>query len=200
MTAQRLPVVMAITGASGAVYSRRLLDCLVQCGTDVHLVISPYGQRLLADELDIHKATPEAILDRPSALVTVHSYRDVGSVLGSGSYLTGGMVICPCSSNTLGAVAAGLGDNLINRAAAVTLKEGRRLVVVHREMPMSRIELQNALRLNEAGAVICPAAPGFYLKPQSIDDLVDFVVGRVLDLLAIPHSLNIRWRSPADRS
>ena len=200
MTTDRLPIVLAITGASGAVYSRRLLDCMVECGIEVQLVVSPHGQRLLAEELDIHKTTAEAILGRPSDRVTLHSYRDVGSVLGSGSYLTGGMVICPCSSNTLAAVAAGLGDNLINRSAAVTLKEGRRLVVVNREMPMSRIELQNALRLNEAGAVICPAAPGFYLKPQSIDDLVDFVVGRVLDLLSIPHSLNIRWRSPADHS
>jgi 4-hydroxy-3-polyprenylbenzoate decarboxylase len=126
--------------------------------------------------------------------VTLHNYRDVGSMLASGSYMTDGMVICPCSSNTLGGVAAGLGDNLLWRAAQVTLKQARRLVLVHRELPLSGIDLRNMLRLQRAGAIICPAAPGFYMAPQTIADLVDFLVGRVLDLLAVPHELNVRWR------
>jgi len=103
------------------------------------------------------------------------------------------MVICPCSSNTLGSVASGLGDNLISRAAQVTLKEARRLIIVHREMPLSHIDLSNMLRLQAAGAIICPANPGFYMAPKTIGDLVDFVVGRVLDLLHVPHTLNVRW-------
>ncbi|MBN1488309.1 MAG: UbiX family flavin prenyltransferase, partial [Phycisphaerae bacterium] len=103
------------------------------------------------------------------------------------------MVICPCSSNTLGAIAAGLGDNLITRAAHVTLKERRRLILLHREMPLSEIDLENMLRISRAGGVICPAAPGFYMQPESVDDLVDFVVGRLLDLLHVPHNLNTRW-------
>jgi 4-hydroxy-3-polyprenylbenzoate decarboxylase len=128
----------------------------------------------------------------------MYGYRDVGAVLASGSFLTDGMIICPCSSNTLGAVAAGLGDNLITRAAHVTLKEGRRLVLVPREMPVSAIDLRNMLRLSRAGAIICPASPGFYMNPQSIDDLVDFVAGRVLDLVNIPHNLQTRWAAPPE--
>jgi len=103
------------------------------------------------------------------------------------------MVICPCSGNTLAGVAGGLGNNLVTRAALVTLKEARRLVLVPREMPLSQIDLANMLRAAQAGAVVCPASPGFYLRPQTIDDLVDFVVGRVLDLLGVRHELNTRW-------
>jgi 4-hydroxy-3-polyprenylbenzoate decarboxylase len=103
------------------------------------------------------------------------------------------MVICPCSSNTLGAIAAGLGDNLIRRAAAVTLKEARRLILVPREMPLSPVEIEGMLTISRAGGIICPAAPGFYLRPQRLEDLIDFVVGKVLDLLGIEHDLPIRW-------
>jgi 4-hydroxy-3-polyprenylbenzoate decarboxylase len=103
------------------------------------------------------------------------------------------MIVCPCSSNRLGSMAAGLGDNLLDRAAAVTLKERRRLVLVAREMPMGRIDLLNALRLTEAGVIFCPASPGFYMRPKTIDDLVDFVVGKLLDLFSIEHELNTRW-------
>lgn len=186
-------IVVGITGASGAVYAQRLIDRLIAGGATVHLVVSPLGRRLLSDELSIPELNAEALLGRPSDQLVLHPYRDVGSVLGSGSFRTDGMIICPCSSNSLAAVAAGLGDNLLHRAAAVTLKEMRRLILVTREMPMSRIDLQNALRLTESQAVICPAAPGFYMLPKTIDDLVDFVVGKLLDLVDVPHTLNTRW-------
>ena len=186
-------IVVGVTGASGGPYAVRLVDCLEAAGCLVHLGVSPMGQRLLAEECAIKSLDAAAILGRPSDRLVLHHYRDVGSSLASGSYLTDGMVICPCSSNTLGAVASGLGDNLISRAAQVTLKEARRLVLVHREMPLSGIDLRNMLRLQRSGAIICPANPGFYLQPHSIADLVDFVVGRVMDLLGVAHSLHIRW-------
>jgi flavin prenyltransferase len=186
-------IVMGITGASGALYAQRLAQEIVASGAHLHLVISPYGRQLLHDELGITKPDTTALLGKPASNITIYPYRDVGAKIASGSFLTDGMVICPCSSSTLGAVAAGLGDNLINRAATVTLKESRRLIIVQREMPISQIELSNMLRLNQAGAVICPASPGFYLLPKTVDELVDFVVGKLLDLLDIPHELNTRW-------
>jgi len=184
---------VAVTGASGGPYALRLLDCLESAAVRVHLVVSPSGRRLLADECGVERVAAEALIGRPSERITFYDFHDVGCRLASGSFPTAGMVICPCSSHTLGAVAAGLGDDLIARAAHVTLKESRRLVVVHREMPVSAIDLENMLRLQRAGAVICPAAPGFYMMPRTINDLVDFVVGRVLDLMGVSHSLNIRW-------
>ncbi|MFQ5412490.1 MAG: UbiX family flavin prenyltransferase, partial [Phycisphaerae bacterium] len=114
--------------------------------------------------------------------------------LASGSFLTDGMIICPCSSHTLGEVASGLGGNLITRAAAVHMKEGRRLIVVPREMPLSQIEIGNMMRISRSGGIICPAAPGYYMMPQSIDDLVDFVAGKLCDLVGVRHSLNTRWK------
>jgi 4-hydroxy-3-polyprenylbenzoate decarboxylase len=110
------------------------------------------------------------------------------------------MIICPCSSHTLGAIAAGLGDNAIVRSAAVTLKEGRSLVLVHREMPITQIDLRNLLRLSKAGATICPASPGFYMVPRRIEDLIDFVVGKLLDLVRIPHELDTRWADLLERT
>lgn len=190
-------IVVAVTGASGAPYSRRLLECLARAQAETHLIISPYGRRLFADELDITEPTPEHLVGPGLAgAISVHPYRDVGDQLASGSFLTEAMIICPCSSNTLGEVASGLGDNLISRAAAVHLKEGRRLILVPREMPISQIELENMLRVSRAGGMICPAAPGYYLRPRSIDELVDFVVGKLLDLVGIDHSLRTRWNPP----
>lgn len=190
-------IVMGITGASGAIYAVRLLRMLLAHGCEVHLAVSPLGRRLLADELDILQPTAEGLAgsESPERLV-VHNWNDVGAVIASGSFLTEGMVICPCSSNTLGAIAAGLGDNLITRAAQVTLKEARRLVLVPREMPLSPIEAENLARLTRAGVVVCPASPGFYLRPTTIEELVDFVVGKVLDLLGIEHNLNTRYQDP----
>ncbi len=187
-------IVMAVTGASGAIYARRLAQELVAADVHLHLVLSPAGVRVLAEEIGLREASVAGLIGRPPENATLYPYRDVGARIASGSFITDGMVICPCSSNTLAAVAAGLGDNLIWRAAMVTLKEARRLVLVPREMPLSQIELANMLRISQAGGIICPASPGFYLQPRAIEDLVDFVVGRVLDLLGVPHALRTRWQ------
>lgn len=192
-------VVVAVTGASGAAYARRLLECLAGSGAETHLVISPYGRRLFADELAIPKPTPTALVGpRLAPFITAHRYRDVGDTLASGSFLTDAMIVCPCSSNTLGEIAAGTGANLISRAAAVHLKESRRLILVPREMPLSQIEMENMLRISRAGGIICPASPGFYMLPRSVEDLVDFVVGKLLDLVGIEHTLRTRWQPQAD--
>jgi len=192
---KRKQIIVGVTGASGAVYARRLIQCLCDGDADVHLIVTQNGRRLLREELDIHEVSSEALLGRSCPRLTVYPYRDVGAKLGSGGFMTDGMIVCPCSSNTLASLASGLADNLLDRAASVTLKESRRLIVVPREMPMSRIELLNALRLSEAGAIICPASPGFYMRPDTVGDLVDFVVGKLLDLTGVKHQLNTRWET-----
>jgi 4-hydroxy-3-polyprenylbenzoate decarboxylase len=186
-------IVLAITGASGAPYARRLLQCLVNYDLHVHLVISPPGREVIADELDLRRVTVESLIGRPAENVTLYNHRNIGARIASGSFLTHAMVVCPCSSHTLAAIATGLGDNLVTRAAMVTLKEGRRLILVPRETPLSPVEIENMLKLSRAGVTICPASPGFYMRPTRIEDLVDFVVGRVLDLLGLPHDLKTRW-------
>lgn len=186
-------IILAITGASGAPYARRLAQCLADADVHVHLVISPYGRQLLADELGIRRLTVESLLGRDADNVTLYNHRDQAARISSGSFITHGMVICPCSSNTLAAVAAGIADNLVTRAAMVTLKEHRRLILVPRETPLSQIEIRNMLRISEAGGIICPASPGFYMRPTSVNDLLDFMAGRVLDLLGMPHALKTRW-------
>ena len=185
-------IVLAITGASGARYARELARHIVASPCGLHLVASPHGRRLLKDELGLHELTTEGLVGGPAPTATLYPYHELGAALASGSFHTEGMVICPCSSNTLAKVAGGLADNLITRAALVTLKEARRLILVTREMPLSQIEIANMLRVSQAGGIICPASPGFYLGPQTIDDLVAFVVGRVLDLLGLPHD-STRW-------
>jgi 4-hydroxy-3-polyprenylbenzoate decarboxylase len=190
-------IVMAVTGASGAPYAQRLAQQIVNSDAHLHLIISPPGRKLLFDELGLRPVTIATLIGRAASNATLYAYRDIGAKLASGSFLTDGMVICPCSSNRLASVASGLGNNLIDRAAAVTLKQARRLILVHREMPLSQIDIANMLRLSRAGAVICPASPGFYLLPKTVGDLVDFVVGRVLDLLGVPHDLDVRWE-PAE--
>jgi 4-hydroxy-3-polyprenylbenzoate decarboxylase len=187
-------IVLAITGASGAPYARRLAQCLVgYSDVHLHLVVSPYGQRILSDELGVKRASIEALVGRPAENATLYAHQDSGARLASGSFITHGMVVCPCSSNTLGAIAAGIADNLITRAAMVTMKESRRLILTPREMPLSPVEIEAMLKLARCGVVICPACPGFYLKPTRVDELVDFVVGRILDLLGLPHELRTRW-------
>lgn len=186
-------IVMGVTGASGAPYALRLINCLVDAGVELHLVVSRHGRQLLADEMDIREVTHQSLLGRQESRLILHNYNDIGASIASGSTHTDGMVICPCSSNTLAQTAAGFGDNLITRAAQVTLKERRRLIIVPREAPMSHLEIENCLRLSNAGAIICPASPGFYMLPRTVDDLVDFVVGKLMDLLGVPHKLNTRW-------
>lgn len=192
-------IVVGITGASGAVYARRLLECLCDQGVQVHLVVSPNGERLLVEELGTSAASAASLLGRDGGQLVIHPYEDVGAPPGSGSFRTDAMIVCPCSSNTLAAIATGLAENLLHRAASVTLKEMRRLVLVPREMPMSRIDLINAVRLSEMGAIICPASPAFYMMPETIRDLVDSVVGKLMDLVGVPHGLNTRWADRLER-
>lgn len=186
-------IVAAITGASGAIYGQRLVELLAENGHDVHLVISRHGRRLLADELGIDVPQAEMFTTAAPERIVCHDVDNIGAVLASGSYPTDGMVICPCSSNTLAAVASGLANTLITRAAQVCLKERRRLILCTREMPLSRIDIDNMAKVTDAGAIVCPMSPGFYANPKSVDDLVDFVVARILDLLGIQHALTTRW-------
>ncbi len=194
--------VIGITGASGAAYAIRLLDQLLTTGHEIHLVITDFGKRLLKDELDIHSPVFESLCPHLEAdphaeyyrsLLTIYPNKDVGAVIATGSFLHDGMVILPCSSTSMGAIATGSGSNLLTRAAAVTLKERRRLIVCHRETPLNLIDIENMRTLTLAGATIAPTNPGLYLRPQSVNDLVDFIVGKALDLLSVEHKLNTRW-------
>lgn len=208
-------IVVGISGASGAAYARRMVQRLLIAGAETHLVVSPLGQRLLHDELgmegvnltELAGLTPGA--EAPEHLV-LHHYRDVGASIASGSFKHNGMIVIPCSSNTLSCIAHGSAQNLMHRAAHVTLKERRKLILVHREMPLSLVDIRNMQAVTEAGGIIAPANPGFYMLPKTLDALIDFVVGRCLDLLDVPHDLDVRWsakkladaeaRSGADRS
>lgn len=192
--------VVGISGASGAPYAQRLIELLVNAEASIDLVVSPLGQRLLHDELGMEGVDLDSLARRPDPPIRFHHYRDVGASIASGSYRHDGMVVVPCSNNTLSAIAQGRSDNLLHRAANVTLKEHRRLVLCHRETPLSLVEIRNMAQAAEAGAVLCPANPGFYMLPERIGDLVDFVVGRLMDLLDAPHDLGTRWeKSPANR-
>ena len=191
-----LPVVFAITGASGAPYGIRLLQQLVAAEVPVWLIVSSHGFRLLETESDVSDiGTLRAVVGAAAfdTWVTVYDDRDRGAAPASGSARTRGMVICPCSMGTLASIAAGTSRSLVERAADVTLKERRKLVMVTRETPLSAIHLENMLRVTRAGAVVLPAAPGFYHRPAGIPQLVDFVVARVLDQLDVPQTLVPRW-------
>jgi 4-hydroxy-3-polyprenylbenzoate decarboxylase len=207
------PICLGITGASGAIYAVRLLDVLRAAGRDVHLSISPSGRDVIRQELGLAidldhfdasrlrlSDTGEPIYrDRSSPRSTgagelrYYHYQDFLAPMASGSFLTAGMVICPCSGTTLSAVAVGAANNLIQRAAEVHLKERRKLILVPREAPLSLAHIDNMRRVTEAGAIVLPASPGWYHDPRSIDDLVDFVVARICDQLDIEHALMKRW-------
>jgi 4-hydroxy-3-polyprenylbenzoate decarboxylase len=190
-------IVVAISGASGAAYAQRLIQLLIAQGIETHLVVSPYGQRLLHEELGMEGIDLQTLAGGGDVRGLIHhQYRDVGATIASGSFIHDGMIVIPCSSNTLGSIAQGLASNLIHRAAHVTLKERRPLVLVHREMPLSLIDIRNMATVTEAGGVIAPANPGFYMLPHSAGDLVDFVVARCLDLLKVQHELPMRWGDP----
>lgn len=196
-----LPIVMAITGASGAPYAVRLLEQLVVAEQPVQLIVSSHGLRLLATETDI-ETVPDlrrAVgADGWDALVTVFDDADRGAPPASGSARNRGMVICPCSMGTVSAISQGTSRSLVERAADVTLKERRGLVLVPRETPYSVVHLENMLRLTRAGAVILPASPGFYHRPSTVAEMVDFVVARVLDHLHVEHQVGKRWGQVPD--
>lgn len=203
MTTQGAPrtVTVALTGASGMPFGLRLLECLVEAGTRVWLVYSPAAQLVAKQECDLvlpvqPREAQRSLSERfraQAGQLEVFGREDWMAPIASGSNPGDAMAVCPCSMGTLGAIAAGLADNLIERAADVMLKERRPLVLVPRETPLSVIHLDNMARLARAGAVILPPAPGFYARPQSVDDIVDFVVARVLDHLGVAHALGPRW-------
>jgi 4-hydroxy-3-polyprenylbenzoate decarboxylase len=182
-------LLVAITGASGAVYGLRLLQTLQGVpGVQVHAVVSDAGWLTLRHELDV---APEAL--RP-LVHTLHDAANLGAGPASGSFRCQGMVVAPCSMRTLAAIAHGLSDNLVTRAADVMLKERRPLVLMTRETPLHLGHLRNMTAVTEMGAIVCPPMPAFYLHPQSLDDIVDASVARVLDLLDVPHTLSRRWQ------
>jgi 4-hydroxy-3-polyprenylbenzoate decarboxylase len=196
-------LVVAVTGASGSAYAVRLVEVLVRAGRTVHLTLSPAAGEVLAQELGRAVRLEPGAFD-PAALLGPaadgldlsrlrYHHRDLRAGVASGSFLTAGMAVCPCSMGTLAAIAHGTSANLIHRAADVHLKERRKLVLVPREAPLGLVQLRNMVAVAEAGAVVLPAAPGFYHRPRSIDDLVDFVVGRVSDQLGVEHRLFERW-------
>lgn len=197
-------LVVAMTGASGAPYGVRLVEVLLRAGRRVHFTMSPAAAEVLAQELgrtvqlEGDAFTPRSLLGAAAeelelGLLHYHHFRDFRAGIASGSFLTGGMAVCPCSMGTLAAVAHGLSDNLIHRAADVHLKERRKLVLVPRETPLGVVQLRNMAAVAEAGAVVLPAMPGFYTRPSRIEELVDFVVARVCDQIGVGHRLLTRW-------
>jgi len=188
------PVVLAITGASGAPYAVRLLDVLARHKVPTELIVSAHGWRLLEAESGVaDEAALRAATGGDWSSVTVFSDDDRGAKPASGSHRTRGMVVCPCSMGTVAAIALGTSRSLVERAADVTLKERRKLILVPRETPLSLVHLRNLTAVTEAGGIVIPAAPGFYHRPTSIDQLVDFIVQRILDQLDLDISIAPRW-------
>jgi 4-hydroxy-3-polyprenylbenzoate decarboxylase len=180
-------LIVGITGATGAIYGVRLLERLREAGVETHLVISRWGARTLLHETRWSR-------ERAEALATAsYAPADMGAAISSGSFRTDGMIIAPCSAKTLAAIAHGFGDNLIHRAADVVLKERRRLVLTVREAPLSDIHLENMLKLSRMGAVMLPPMPAFYNHPQTIDEIVDHTVARILDQFGLEVETSVRW-------
>jgi flavin prenyltransferase len=202
MAAESRPsLAFAVTGASGAIYATRTLAAILSRAVHVELIVSDYGRRLLRDELG-EEASVERLMpylssrygaDVGAGSLTLHSNRDLGATIASGSHGCAGMAIVPCSMKTLAGVAHGLSRNLVERAADVMLKERRRLVIVPRETPMSLPQLRNMVSCAEAGAMILPAMPAFYQQPKTIDDLADFIAGKILSALGFEHDLYQPW-------
>ena len=201
-------ICLALTGASGMPYGIRLLECLLAAGCRVQLLYSQVAQVVARQEMDLElpsrASDAQALLrERYAALpgeLFVYGRDEWFAPVASGSNAPDAMVVCPCTMGTLAAIAQGLASKLIERAADVAIKEGRKLILVPRETPLSVIHLENMLRLARAGVVILPPSPGFYHHPQRIEDLVDFVVARILDQLAVPHALMTRWGEDASAS
>ncbi|HIE27618.1 TPA: UbiX family flavin prenyltransferase [Candidatus Poribacteria bacterium] len=190
-------IIVAITGASGVIYAKRLLEILSQRDFEIHLTISEAGAVIIQNELDIEinltNFQPESLIGVSTNNITYHHFSDIIAPISSGSYKTEGMAIVPCSMNTLGAITAGISNNLIQRAADVCIKERRNLVLVPRETPLSSIHLENMLKLSKLGVCILPAMPGFYHKPHTINEQVDFIVCKILDQFGIENDLIRRW-------
>jgi 4-hydroxy-3-polyprenylbenzoate decarboxylase len=191
--------VVAMTGASGAPYAIKLLRTLLEGGHRVHLTISPSGSQVLREELGVNVSLKAFRADSlgitEAERLIYHHHEDFSSGIASGSFLTGGMVVSPCSMSTLGAIAHGISTNLVTRAADVHLKERRKLILVPRETPLNLIHLENMASVTRAGAVVLPAMPGWYHQPKTLDDLVDFVVARICDVLGVSHRLGARGGS-----
>lgn len=195
------PIALAFTGASGIPYGLRLLECLLKAKRQVYLMVSPAAQVVFAMETTLKvPSQPEQqqtffsqLYSAKSGQLSVFGPQQWSAPVASGSGAPEAMVICPCTSGCIGAIASGMSDNLIERAADVTIKEQRKLILVHRETPLSALHLENLLKLARLGVTILPANPGFYNKPETIDDIVDFIVARILDHLAIAHDLQPRW-------
>ena len=183
-----MKIVVGITGASGSIYAVRLLEVLRAAGHEIHAVVTKSGSQVLEYETGI---TPDALAKMVDRLYNID---DVGAAIASGSFRVDAMVIVPCSMKTAGCLAAGIADNLLTRAADVALKEGHPLIIVPRETPMHAIHLENLLKLAHTGARILPACPGFYHRPQTLDDLVNMMVGKICDVLGVEHHLFPRWQ------
>ena len=190
----RLVLLVGMSGGSGVVYGVRLLEVLKRSKVEAHLVVSTAAQETLAIETNYKMEYVESLASR------VYRFNDIAAAPASGTFRTRGMVVIPCSMKTLAGIATGYSDNLLLRAAEVTLKERRPLVIVPRETPLTTIHIENMLRAAQAGAVVLPAMPGFYDRPRTIDDLIDHVVGKVLDVLNIEHDLYKQWSGPQKES
>jgi len=199
-------ITVGISGASGAIYAQRLLMQLEDSAEvgQINLVISGPGRRVISDELDINSTADSDIvaelIGRPSAKTVIFHPGDIGAAIASGSYPVDAMAIIPCSSSTLGVLASGSSRNLLHRAADVCLKEGRKLVIVPRETPLSTIHIENMLKLRQAGAMIVPAMPAFYHRPADIASMVDHFIYRVMDHLGLAHSQETIWQGDAAKS
>lgn len=194
--------VVGVTGASGVRYATRLLEVLPSLVKEVHVVFSDAALRVLNDEegvaINPSSLSMERLTGKNAENVTFYNPRDIGARIASGSMLTTGMVVIPCSMATLGAIAHGIPSHLVHRAADVHMKEGRKLVLVPRETPLSPIHLENLLKLSKYGVKIVPAMPGFYHKPETVQDMVDQFVMKVLDGMGVPNSLGTRWKEPSE--
>lgn len=195
-------IVVAMTGASGAPYAIRLLKVLCQLGHTVHLSITPSAVQVVQEEvglaISLDSFDPSVFGDLGTGRLVYHHHRDFSSGIASGSFLTAAMVVVPCSMSTLGSIAHGITTNLITRAADVHLKERRKLILVPRETPLSLIHLENMVQATRAGALVLPAMPGWYHRPNTVEDLIDFVVGRICDQLGVPNRLSARWSASTD--
>jgi 4-hydroxy-3-polyprenylbenzoate decarboxylase len=189
------PIIVALSGASGTILAIKTIKALIEQDICVELIMTQAAKRTALLELGEAFSSPEKIKNHfNSSLITVHSIHDIGATIASGSYKTSGMVIVPCSISTAAAICCGLGDNLLRRAADVTLKEKRRLVLVPREVPLSTLHLENLTKLSSFGAVIMPPQPAWYHRPQTMGEMEDHLVGRILDLLGISNTLAVVWK------